>query len=126
MAVLYDLARVSAVAAPSVATPSSALTLRGGADAATAALMTLRGGDAATSSALMSVASNTLAMCLFAACIQRQGNYLSRQEELLYIAVAAFLTYFLVYLLLGFVPMGYVAGSSPLLPRMLNMLQAYM
>ena len=93
------------------------------ASSATHAALSLRGGDAAALSAVISVGSNTLAIVLMAAFMQRLKKDMSRSEELLYTALCGFMTYMIVYAVSGFVPMGYVAGSSPLFTRLFGALR---
>jgi hypothetical protein len=79
-------------------------------------VLMLRGGDAAASG-LVSIAANTLAMCLLTALMQTPigKRECDRRQELIRTAVFGFLAYTMVYLICGFVPMGYVSGSRPLL-----------
>lgn len=98
--------------------------------AGTAALA-LRGGSSgynAHGAALISIASNTLAITMLASAEKwlinhrgaRRHGRMWRLEDLLLDALLAFAVYYCVFQLSGFVPMGHVAGSSPLLPRLLG------
>ena len=81
----------------------------------------LRGGfgePAPATAAAVSIAANTLALMLFSAALQQwkwRWPELTRLQELGLTMICAFATYYLVFLLCGFVPMGFVPGCTPLL-----------
>ena len=65
-------------------------------------------------------------MVLMAALMQqikKDRMLMGRSEEVVYTALCGFATYMLVYAISGFVPMGYVVRSNPLLPRLLHRLR---
>ena len=82
-------------------------------------ILILRGGEPApATAAAVSIAANTLAMMLFSAALQQwkwRWPDLPRWKELALTVLCAFATYYLVFLLCGFVPMGFVPGATPLL-----------
>ena len=81
-----------------------------------------RGGGVAVNAALVSVSANALGLMLYGAAKHalaldrrrgsRQVNYLMMTA--LEAALCGFAAYFVVYLLCGFVPMGFVEGSKPI------------
>ena len=86
----------------------------------------LRGGALSqpVSAAALSVAANTMAILLVNAMVESVSTLVSRRivkrvlsqfEALLVNAVCAFAAYAAVYAICGFVPMGYVDGSTTLI-----------
>lgn len=85
------------------------LRLRGGATLATPLLPPHFG-----HSVLLGLCANTAAIMLLQELRSRRAAACPRWQALLHDSLCTFAAYLIVFLLTGFMPMGYIAGSQPL------------